>query len=220
MAEKATKPRKSRLPFFVAIIPLAMLGAGFAAKPLYDTFCRITGFGGTTKVAERASDRQIEREIIVRFDANTDPDLGWEFKPQQKQIKVKLGQNALAFYTAKNISDKAIIGTASYNVTPYKTASFFSKIDCFCFTEQRLEPGETAIMPVLFYIAPELADEPRMDEIKSIFLSYTFHKAKKISDDVITSNERAEHLRKTKELAKELAHELEQENLTDEKGRG
>ena len=179
---------------------VAMLGLGFASKPLYDTFCRVTGYGGTTQVAEKISTTVLEREIKVRFDANVASDLGWTFKPDDVAITVKLGQNALAYYTATNNTNEAIVGTASYNVSPTKAALYFSKLECFCFTEQKLEPGETVSLPILFFVDPELANDKRLDEIKTITLSYTFHRMENPSDEANTSTQRQAQLEKLEAL--------------------
>jgi len=174
----------------LSVTALAMLGLGFASKPLYDAFCRVTGFGGTTRVAENISTETLERQIKVRFDANVAGDFGWTFKPDDVAMTVKLGQNALAYYTARNDTDTAIVGTASYNVTPIKAAPYFSKIECFCFTEQRLEPGEQVSMPVLFFVDPEMNNDGRLDEVKTITLSYTFHRVENPSADANTTIQR------------------------------
>jgi cytochrome c oxidase assembly protein subunit 11 len=179
-----------RVVTFATMAAVGMLCLGFASKPLYDTFCRVTGYGGTTRIAEAKSDTIIERQITVRFDANTRSDLPWDFKPEQVSMSVKLGQNALAFYTARNNSSEAIVGTASYNVSPIKAAPYFSKLQCFCFTEQILQPGEEVRMPVLFFVDPEMADDNRLDEVKTITLSYTFHRAKDPGDDVYGAKDR------------------------------
>jgi len=184
----------------LCVTALAMLGLGFASKPLYDTFCRVTGYGGTTRVAEQMSETIAEREIKVRFDANVASDLGWTFKPDDVAITVKLGQNALAYYTATNDTKYPVVGTASYNVSPIKAAPYFSKLECFCFTEQRLEPGETVSMPVLFFVDPEMENDKRLDEIKTITLSYTFHLAPNPSEDAVRTAQRQSQLDKLEAL--------------------
>ena len=178
-----------------ASVALAMLALGMSAKPLYNTFCKVTGYGGTTRIAEARSQVVLEREITVRFDANTRSDLNWTFAPQDVSMKVKLGQNALAFYIAKNNSSRPVVGTASYNVTPVKAAPYFSKLECFCFTEQLLQPGEEVKMPVLFFVDPLMADDERLDEVKTITLSYTFHNVENPGDDAYTAVQRAERLK-------------------------
>ena len=188
----------------LSVTALAMLGLGFASKPLYDTFCRVTGYGGTTRVAEQMSETITEREIKVRFDANVASNLGWTFKPVEVAMTVKLGQNALAYYTATNDTKYPIVGTASYNVSPIKAAPYFSKLECFCFTEQRLEPGETVSMPVLFFVDPEMENDRRLDEIKTITLSYTFHRVENPTDDAVRSEQRQVQLEKLEAIDLEL----------------
>jgi cytochrome c oxidase assembly protein subunit 11 len=189
-----SKNGNRKVVMILSSVAIAMLCLGFASKPLYDTFCRVTGYGGTTRVAEIASDTILDREVLVRFDSNVNPDLEWSFQPVEHSVSVKLGQNALAFYTAKNTSDQPLVGTASYNVSPIKAAPFFSKLECFCFTEQRLEPGEEVKMPVLFFVDPLMVENERFDDIKTITLSYTFHKVEQPSSDALTTTDRADRL--------------------------
>jgi len=200
MAEVRKTNANRKVVLSLSATALAMLCLGFASKPLYDAFCRITGYGGTTRVAEQMSTVTGEREIKVRFDSNVAGDLGWSFKPEETVMTVKLGQNALAYYTATNDAKYPVVGTASYNVTPMKAAPYFSKIECFCFTEQRLEPGESVSMPVLFFVDPELENDRRLDEIKTITLSYTFHRVKEPSEDAIRSAQRQAQLDKLEAL--------------------
>lgn len=153
-----------------------MLALAYAAVPLYETFCRVTGWGGTTQVAERSSDEVLKRKINVRFDASRADGLPWEFKPVQVSQELRIGETGLAYYEATNISDEPVIGTASYNVQPAKAGVYFMKVACFCFTEQRLEPGESMLMPVTYFIDPELDDERNLDDVREITLSYTFYR--------------------------------------------
>lgn len=183
---------------------LAMLCLGFASKPLYDTFCRVTGYGGTTRVAEQMSETVAEREIKVRFDANVASNLGWTFTPDEVAMTVNLGQNALAYYSATNDTKFPIVGTASYNVSPIKAAPYFSKLECFCFTEQRLEPGESVSMPVLFFVDPEMENDKRLDEIKTITLSYTFHRVENPTDDAVRTDQRQAQLDKLEAIDLEV----------------
>ncbi|PHR61691.1 MAG: cytochrome c oxidase assembly protein [Robiginitomaculum sp.] len=189
-----SKKANAKVVKVTVLIAVAMLGLGFASKPLYDTFCKVTGYAGTTRVALETSKTMLEREITVRFDANTRNDLPWTFKPEAVSVKVKLGQNALAFYTAKNNSVVPIVGTASYNVSPIKAAPYFSKVECFCFTEQRLEPGEEVRMPVLFFVDTLLAEDERLDEVQTITLSYTFHNVENPGEDAYTKEDREKRL--------------------------
>ena len=154
-------------------IGLAMLALGFASKPLYDTFCRITGYGGTTRTADANLSEILERKVTVSFDSNV-KDLPWDFQPEQRKMTVQLGQSGLAYYKVKNLSNRPIVGTATFNVTPIKAAPFFIKTECFCFTEQLIQPGEEMSMPVLFFVDPQLDDEKRLADVKDITLSYTF----------------------------------------------
>ena len=151
-----------------------MVGMSFAAVPLYDLFCRVTGFAGTTQVADAGSDVVLDRTIKVRFDAST-MDMPWQFRPVQREMTVRLGETALAFYEAHNPTDEPVTGTASFNVTPYSTGGYFAKIECFCFTEQTLQPGETVQMPVTFYVDPEIVDDREAGRVPVITLSYTFY---------------------------------------------
>jgi cytochrome c oxidase assembly protein subunit 11 len=155
---------------FVAV----MVGMAYAAVPLYDWFCRATGFGGTTQVAASASSRVLERKITVRFDANVAPGLPWKFAPEVTAFEARLGEVVTLHYRVTNMSARETIGQATYNVTPLTTGAFFQKINCFCFVEQRLKPGEKRDMPVVFYIDPALADDVDGQGVSAITLSYTF----------------------------------------------
>ncbi len=152
-----------------------MVGLAFASVPLYRIFCQVTGLGGTPGVQASAPATATDIDFKVRFDANTNPDLPWRFKPLQREMTLKLGEERLAFFEATNLSDKTITGTATFNVTPLKVGQFFVKIDCFCFTEQTLAPGETVNMPVTFYVDPAIYDEINTRDVKTITLSYTFY---------------------------------------------
>ncbi len=159
----------------VAIIG-AMAGLTVAAVPLYDLFCRVTGYGGTTQRAETAlgPDAVLDHTIDVRFNADIAPNLGWTFAPVERSIEVRLGENRLAAYRAENVSDRPLVGTATFNVTPPAAGPYFSKIHCFCFEEQALMPGERVDMPVSFYVDPAILDDPDAAYLETITLSYTF----------------------------------------------
>lgn len=152
----------------------AMVGLVAASVPLYDLFCRVTGYGGTTKVADHAA-TPTNRPITVRFDASKAKDLPWRFRPAQNKVETHLGEQVLVFYTATNTSDRAVVGTATFNVTPAKAGQYFNKVQCFCFTEQRLEPGQSVEMPVTFFVDPGLALDETTNEVTTITLSYTFY---------------------------------------------
>ncbi|CAO3443581.1 Cytochrome oxidase biogenesis protein Cox11-CtaG, copper delivery to Cox1 [Azospirillum argentinense] len=171
--------RKNRL-FMAGLFGLVfgMVGLAYASVPLYALFCQVTGFGGTTQRADAAPARQVDRVIKVRFNADVNQSLPWRFKPEQKELTVKLGEMGLAAYQAANRVDRATVGTALYNVTPDKVGKYFNKIECFCFTEQVLEPGQSVDMPVAFFVDPALADDPAMEDVTTITLSYTFFRAK------------------------------------------
>lgn len=162
---------------------LAVIGAMATltafAVPLYQAFCRITGYGGTTQVAERLPSRLIDRTITVRFNADVNAALPWRFQPAQDTIRVRLGEPALALYTAHSLADVAITGTATFNVTPAKAGIYFNKTECFCFIEQTLMPGQRADLPVTFFIDPEMAADRNLDDVTTITLSYTFFKARR-----------------------------------------
>lgn len=166
----------------------AMVGLVAASVPLYDLFCRVTGYGGTPRVSAAISDTLSERLVTVRFDATVMRDLPWDFRPAQRQITVHLGENVLAYYSAENNSVEPVVGQATFNVTPAKAGRYFNKVECFCFTEQLLNPGQRAEMPVAFFVDPALASDPGTEEIRTITLSYTFFRAK--SDETGAAEER------------------------------
>ncbi len=151
-----------------------MVGAAFAAVPLYRVFCQVTGYGGTPRTADAAPGRVLERRMTVRFNADLDPALQWEFEPERRQVRIRVGEQALAFYRARNLSSAPLTGTATFNVTPLKAGPYFSKIECFCFTEQTLMPGQSVDMPVTFFIDPAIAADPGLDDVTVVTLSYTF----------------------------------------------
>lgn len=153
---------------------VGMVGMAYAAVPLYKIFCSVTGYGGTTRVAEAAPDVVLDRIMEVRFDANVAGHMAWTFKPVKTTMKVKVGESAIAYYEATNNSDHPITGTASFNVSPDKAGVYFNKIECFCFTEQTLAPGETVEMPVTFFVDPDLVEDYHLDNVQTITLSYTF----------------------------------------------
>ncbi len=174
------EPNKNlRLAILLAAAAIAMIGLAFASVPLYRLFCQVTGFGGTTQVATNAYDVPIlDRDITVSFNADTAPGLPWRFEPVQRKVTLKVGEEALVYYRAVNNSDHDVVGTAIFNVTPHKAGSYFNKIECFCFTEQRLKPGESMEMPVTFFVDPALDNDVNLDEVQEITLSYTFFEVK------------------------------------------
>ncbi len=173
-----TQQRNRRTLLSLAMLATGMLCLAYAAVPLYQLFCQVTGFGGATTRAEAASTTTRERTVTVRFDANIDPGLPWRFEPVQRSVEAKLGENMLVFYRAKNLAKEPVTGVATFNVTPLKTGGVFSKVACFCFDEQTLQPGEEVEMPVSFYIDPAMADDRTLNDVTTITLSYTFFRAK------------------------------------------
>ncbi len=167
---------KSKVPILLTSLVFFMLSASFAAVPFYNWFCKVTGYGGTpVSSTENFSGEIIDQVIKVRFDASKAKDMLWEFTPLQNEIKVKLGETALVFYEAYNPTDKPISGQASFNIFPFSAGNYFSKIDCFCFVEQKLEPGERMKMPVSFYIDPDIINNIETKNINTLTLSYTFY---------------------------------------------
>ena len=169
----AASGRNARTALVLTCVFASMVGLSFAAVPLYRLFCQVTGFGGTTQVAEIAP-HAVEETMKVRFNADRAPELPWTFQPKQVEVEVKLGERAMAYYTARNLSDRPVSGTATFNVTPLKAGKYFSKIACFCFTEQTLAPGEQVDMPVDYFVDPAILDDPNLADVTTITLSYTF----------------------------------------------
>ena len=184
MATLSLDNRKHRTAFFALLAAAGMLGLGYASVPLYRLFCQVTGFGGTTQrateseaaVAERLGKSAGSPQISIRFDGSVAPDVPWNFKPEQVTDTVTIGQRDMAIYVAKNNSDKPVTGTATFNVEPEQAGVYFNKVQCFCFTEQKLEPGQEVRMPVLYYVDPKALDDPNMEGVEQITLSYTFHR--------------------------------------------
>ncbi|GAA6196105.1 cytochrome c oxidase assembly protein [Pseudophaeobacter sp.] len=166
-------PQKTVLQLVGVVVTMGALS--WASVPFYDWFCRVTGFGGVTGVAERGSDTVLDKTVTIRFDGSKERDFAWEFKPVQREMEIQIGDTGLAFYEAYNPTDRPIAGQASYNVTPYSAGAFFEKIDCFCFTEQVLQPGERVEMPVTFFVDPEIVTDRDGKFVHTITLSYTFY---------------------------------------------
>lgn len=160
-----------------AVSVVLLMGAlAWASVPFYDWFCRVTGFGGATNVAQAGSDTVLDETITVRFESATARDMPWTFKPVQREMEVRIGETVLAFYEATNPTSEPVAGSASYNVAPYEAGAFFDKIDCFCFEQQVLQPGETINMPVTFFVDPGIVDDYEGQYIHTITLGYTFHR--------------------------------------------
>jgi len=160
-----------------AVSVVIFMGAlAWASVPFYDWFCRVTGFGGVTDVATAGSDTILDQTITIRFESALARDMPWDFKPVQREMEIRIGETALAFYEATNPTDEPIWGAASYNVAPYEAGAFFDKIDCFCFEQQVLQPGETISMPVTFFVDPAIVDDREGQYVHTITLGYTFHR--------------------------------------------
>jgi cytochrome c oxidase assembly protein subunit 11 len=170
----AIADRNARTGLQLALVALAMVGLAFASVPLYRAFCQATGFGGTTQRAERAPGA-IAGEIGVRFDANIDSKLPWRFEPVQEKVRIHPGERTTIYYRATNLTARTTTGQAIFNVTPEETGPYFNKIACFCFNEQTLKPGQSVIMPVVFYVDPKIRDDQDTRIIDEITLSYTFY---------------------------------------------
>lgn len=176
--------RKAMTAGILAGVVVGMVALSFASVPLYRIFCQVTGYGGTPNTqAVRVPDTASDRMVTVRFDSNVNSALPWRFKPEQRLMRVRLGDERLAFYEATNRAGRAITGTATFSVTPYKAAPYFSKIDCFCFTEQTLAAGQRVSMPVSFFVDPAIADDPNTRDVSTITLSYTFYEKEGAGDD-------------------------------------
>ena len=175
--EKTTKFKNFYFVFYIFLFAFGMLGLSFASVPLYDLFCRVTGYAGTTQKASLAPGPKVDASLYkVRFDANISPDLNWKFVAPSDEIQLKPGVEKIIYYTAKNLSKEPSTGTASFNVSPPKAGSVFMKIECFCFINQKLMPNEEVKMPVSFYIDPEIDNDDNLKSLNEITLSYTFFK--------------------------------------------
>lgn len=157
----------------VALV-LGMVLLSFAAVPLYQLFCQVTGFGGTTQRAEAFSGPVLDRTVTITFNADVDANMPWKFKPTQTHTTVRIGEMMLASYRAENTSDQPVTGMATYNVTPHEAGKYFHKVYCFCFEQQTLQPHQVVNMPISFYVDPKIVDDPNVKDVKDITLSYTF----------------------------------------------
>lgn len=197
MSVSENKPMRNekantRVAIICAGLVFSMVGLAYASVPLYRIFCQVTGFGGTTQVSDGAGGTVLNREMTVAFDANVNRDLDWNFKPVQTKLTMKIGQESLAFYRATNTSKQTITGTAVFNVSPPLAGQYFNKVECFCFTEQTLKPGQTVDMPVTFFIDPEIANDKDLKKLKTITLSYTFYEKKAEEPNQIKTDKTAD----------------------------
>jgi cytochrome c oxidase assembly protein subunit 11 len=175
MATEHSNSAKTKTVWQLLAVIFIMGSLAWASVPLYDLFCRVTGFGGTTSTSDQGSDVILDQIMTIKFDASKTRDMPWEFKAVEREMDIKIGETGLAFYEVYNPTDRVVAGSANYNVFPYDAGSFFVKIDCFCFEEQVLQPGERVQMPVSFYVDPEIVVDRDAKFAKHITLSYTFH---------------------------------------------
>ena len=184
----AVAPRRynSKVALLSLGVVAGMLGLAYASVPLYRLFCQVTGFGGATRQAEQAPTAVPGTAITVRLDTNVNSALPWSFAPEQPRVKLPLGESVTMVYRVENLSDRPLVGTATFNVTPFTAGPYFNKLQCFCFTEQKLAPGESAELPVTFFVDPAILDDPETKDIRTITLSYTFFRAAEQSaaDDI------------------------------------
>ncbi len=174
----ATNKKQMALTAGVVVAAIAaMTGLAFAAVPLYEAFCRVTGYGGTTQVAAAASEQILDRRIEVRFDSNVAPGLPVEFAPSQRTQTLRIGETGLAFYRIRNLSNEAVVARATYNVVPHAAGPYFAKLECFCFQDRLLQPGEEAELPVVYFVDSEIISDPDMGDLGAITLSYTFFRS-------------------------------------------
>jgi len=188
-SHKGKRDRKGLVALSLAGLVAGMVGLSFAAVPLYRIFCQTTGYGGVPQQAEAAPGTVLDRTITVRFDANVDRKLPWTFEPVQRLMDVKIGESNLAFFRATNNTDEPVTGSAGFNVAPGIAGRYFTKIECFCFTKQRLAAGESIEMPVTFFVDPKIVDDESAKNISEITLSYTFYRNDDQSDVVAAGRE-------------------------------
>jgi len=178
MTEPESNKKRMRMTAAVALGAVAaMTGLAFAAVPLYDAFCKLTGYGGTTQIATAAPSAVLERRVHVRFDSNVSPGVPIEFAPKQREQGLRIGESGLAFYTVRNVSDQPVSVIATFNVTPHAAGQYFAKLECFCFQDRVLQPGEEADLPVVYFVDPAIMNDPDAREIETVTLSYTYFRS-------------------------------------------
>ncbi len=180
---RGRQARNARTGLALSLVACAMVGLAFASAPLYRLFCQVTGYGGTTQVAEAAPGEVSQRLITVRFNAEVNPRLPWRFEPLERAVTLRVGETGLAFYRAVNLADRPVSGTATFNVTPLKAGQYFAKTQCFCFDEQRLAAGQAVDMGVSFFIDPAILDDRNLDDVTTVTLSYTFFRSPEDGSD-------------------------------------
>ena len=183
------KKNNLKITFSLIFLVSFMFFLTFAAVPLYKLFCQVTGYGGTPKIVNFKDQIDIsEKKIKIEFNSDVNKKLNWSFKPEQRSMESKIGDSILAFYKAKNNGNKSITGIATYNILPFEAAQYFNKVDCFCFENQTLEPGEEVLLPVNFYIDPKILDDPSVKHLNSIILSYTFFQSDENLEKISENN--------------------------------
>jgi cytochrome c oxidase assembly protein subunit 11 len=176
MSKKSILSRDVTVAVVCGMVVALMIGASYAAVPFYNWFCRTTGFAGTTQVSEKAPDHVLGRTLLIRFDSNVAPGLPWKFEPEQNEINLRIGQVTTVHYKVTNLAAREITAQAGYNVSPPQVGAYFKKINCFCFTQQTMKPGETREMTVVFYVDPSIVKDSDQDQLNTITLSYTFYR--------------------------------------------
>ena len=183
------KKNNLKITFRLIFLVSFMFFLTFAAVPLYKLFCQVTGYGGTPKIVNVKDQINVsEKKIKIEFNSDVNKKLNWSFKPEQRSIESKIGDTILAFYKAKNNGNKSITGIATYNILPFEAAKYFNKVDCFCFENQTLEPGEEVVLPINFYIDPKILDDPSVKHLNSIVLSYTFFQSDENLEKISKNN--------------------------------
>tara|TARA_B100000949_G_scaffold230596_1_gene241337 strand:- start:655 stop:1212 length:558 start_codon:yes stop_codon:yes gene_type:complete len=183
------KKNNLKITFSLIFLVSFMFFLTFAAVPLYKLFCQVTGYGGTPKIVNFKDQIDIsEKKIKIEFNSDVNKKLNWSFKPEQRSMESKIGDSILAFYKAKNNGNKSITGIATYNILPFEAAQYFNKVDCFCFENQTLEPGEEVLLPINFYIDPKILDDPSVKHLNSIILSYTFFQSDENLEKISENN--------------------------------
>ena len=183
------KKNNLKITFSLIFLVSFMFFLTFAAVPLYKLFCQVTGYGGTPKIVNVKDQINVsEKKIKIEFNSDVNKKLNWSFKPEQRSIESKIGDSILAFYKAKNNGNKSITGIATYNILPFEAAQYFNKVDCFCFENQTLEPGEEVVLPINFYIDPKILDDPSVKHLNSIVLSYTFFQSDENLEKISKNN--------------------------------
>ena len=183
------KKENLKITFSLIFLVSFMFFLTFASVPLYKLFCQVTGYGGTPKIVNLKEQIDIsEKKIKIEFNSDVNKKLNWSFKPEQRSIESKIGDSILAFYKAKNNGNKSITGIATYNILPFEAAKYFNKVDCFCFENQTLEPGEEVVLPINFYIDPQILDDPNVKHLNSIVLSYTFFQSDENLEKISKNN--------------------------------